>query len=47
LGEYEAARALDEDALARFRRVLGEDDPDTLQSASRLAADLSNLGKHQ
>ena len=31
LGEYEQARALDEDTLARRRRVLGEDHPDTLQ----------------
>ena len=30
LGEYQAARDLDEDTLARRRRVLGEDHPDTL-----------------
>jgi hypothetical protein len=30
---------LDEDTLARRRRVLGEDHPDTQRSAARLAAD--------
>src|SRR6478672_3086452 len=38
-GEHQAARELDEDTLARRRRVLGEDHPDTLNSASNLAAD--------
>ena len=47
LGEHQAARDLDEDTLARRRRVLGEDHPDTLASASNLAADLANLGEHQ
>ena len=37
LGEHQAARDLDEDTLARRRRVLGEDHPDTLSSASNLA----------
>jgi hypothetical protein len=36
---------LDEDTLARSRRVLGEDHPDTLTSASNLALDLRELGK--
>ena len=27
--------------------MLGEDDPDTLNSASNLAVDLTNLGEHQ
>ena len=45
LGEYQAARELDEDTLARRRRVLGEDHPDTLASASNLAADLRALGE--
>ena len=40
LGEYQAARDLDEDTLARRRRVLGEDHPDTLGSANNLAIDL-------
>jgi hypothetical protein len=40
LGEVEAARELNEDTLARRRRVLGEDLPDTLASASILATDL-------
>jgi hypothetical protein len=47
LGEYERARQLDEDTLARRRRVLGDDHPDTLTSASNLAADLTNLGEHE
>jgi Tetratricopeptide repeat len=47
LREYQAARALDEDTLARRRRVQGEDHPDTLASASNLATDLTDLGEHQ
>jgi hypothetical protein len=38
---------LDEDTLARRRRVLGEDHPDTLASAFHLAADLAELGEYQ
>jgi hypothetical protein len=45
LGEYQKARALDEDTLARRRRVLGDDHPDTLISANNLAADLRALGE--
>jgi hypothetical protein len=45
LGEHQAARELDEDTLARRRRVLGDDHPRTLTSASNLAADLNALGK--
>jgi Tetratricopeptide repeat len=45
LGEYQQARELDEDALARRRRVLGDDHPDTLASASNLATDLRALGQ--
>ena len=40
LGEYQRARALDEDTLTRRRRILGEHASDTLTSASQLAADL-------
>ena len=47
LGEDQAARELDEDTLARRRRVLGEDHPDTLASASNLAVDLRDLGEDQ
>jgi hypothetical protein len=36
---------LDEDTLARSRRVLGEDHPITLASAGNLAADLRALGE--
>ena len=47
MGHYAEARELDEDTLARCRRVLGEDHPDTLRSASNLAIDLSYLGEYQ
>jgi hypothetical protein len=40
MGQYEVARRLVEDILARRRRVLGEDHPDTQTSASNLAAGL-------
>ena len=36
---------LDEDTLARRRRVLTDDHPDTLISANNLAADLRALGE--
>jgi len=42
-----AARALDEAALARRRRALGDDHPDTLESAADLARDLHGLGQHE
>jgi hypothetical protein len=45
LGEYQAARELDEDTVARCRRVLGDDHPDTLTAAGNLAADLRTLGE--
>jgi hypothetical protein len=45
-GEYQAARELDEDTLARRRRVLGEDHPDTLASADGLAVSLRAVGGH-
>jgi hypothetical protein len=47
LGEHRAARELDEDTLARRRRVLGQDHPDTLSSAGSLASDLRALGEHR
>jgi hypothetical protein len=40
LGEYQRARALDEDILTRYRRVLGDDHPHTLASADHLVVDL-------
>ena len=46
-GRYTEARELDEDTLARTRRVLGDDDPNTLASAGALAYDLRNLGEYQ
>src|SRR5262249_2687835 len=36
-GAYQRARQLDEDVLARSRRVLGEDHPDTLRCVNNLA----------
>jgi hypothetical protein len=47
LDRYGQARDLNEDTLARRRRTLGEDHPDTLASASGLAAALAALGEHQ
>jgi hypothetical protein len=47
LGDHRGARDLDEDTLARMRRVLGEDHPDTLNSASNLAGHLRALGDDQ
>ena len=45
-GDYQRARALDEDTLTRRRRILGEDHPDTLTSITQLAADLFALGNY-
>jgi len=36
LGDYPEARTLAEDALARYRRVLGEDHPYTISAAANL-----------
>ena len=44
LRDYRLARTLNEDTLARFRRVLGEDHPDTLITANNLARNLQYLG---
>jgi hypothetical protein len=46
LGQVQDACDLDRDVLRR-RRVLGADHPDTLASASSLAADLRELGDVQ
>ena len=45
-GEQQAARELDEDTLARRRRVLGEDHPDTLTAAFQLVGALTGLGEY-
>jgi hypothetical protein len=37
LGDLAGARALNEDTLARRRRVLGEDHPDTRETVRQLA----------
>jgi hypothetical protein len=44
-GDYERARRIDENTLARRQDVLGDDHPDTLSSAHNLAIDLSALGE--
>jgi len=41
----ETARQLDEDTLARKRRTLGEDHPDTLISAYNASTSLRRTGK--
>ncbi|WP_128423435.1 MULTISPECIES: tetratricopeptide repeat protein [Frankia] len=38
---------MDEDTLARRRRVLGEDQPDTLTAAANLADQLISLGDYE
>jgi len=45
LGDYQAARDLDNDTLTRRCRLLGSDHPSTLTSASNLAIDLTALGE--
>ncbi|MEU5324591.1 FxSxx-COOH system tetratricopeptide repeat protein [Streptomyces sp. NPDC021056] len=45
--DHERARALDEDTLARRRRLHGDDHPDTLASADNLASWLRSLGRHE
>jgi hypothetical protein len=47
LDHYDQARQIDEDTLARRRRILGDNHPHTLQSATMLAADLRALGDYQ
>ncbi|MCX5336554.1 FxSxx-COOH system tetratricopeptide repeat protein [Streptomyces sp. NBC_00140] len=45
--DHERARVLDEDTLARRRRLYGDDDSDTLVSARNLAIWLWALGRHE
>ncbi len=47
MGDYPAARALCEDTLARRRRILGDDHPDTLASARSLAGVLRVVGEEE
>ncbi|CUU58758.1 Tetratricopeptide repeat-containing protein, partial [Parafrankia irregularis] len=47
LGEYEAARHLNEDTLRRLRQILGDNHPNTLRSANNLANTLNQLGDYQ
>ncbi|WP_406217784.1 FxSxx-COOH system tetratricopeptide repeat protein [Streptomyces canus] len=44
-GEYQAAREMDEDTLARQRRLLGEGHPSLLITSGNVAADLRALGR--
>jgi hypothetical protein len=46
-GEPQPAQALFERAHQQYRDMLGEDHPDTLRSATNLAADLRALGEHE
>jgi tetratricopeptide (TPR) repeat protein len=46
-GRYQLAREVDEATLARYRRTLGADHPDTLRSAHNLASDLLRIGQIQ
>jgi hypothetical protein len=46
VSEEQAARELAEDILARRRRVLGEDHPDTLTAAFQLVGTLTGLGEY-
>ena len=45
MGRHTESRDLNQDTLARRRRVLGHDHPDTLNSAHNLAIDLRALGE--
>jgi tetratricopeptide (TPR) repeat protein len=47
MGRYDEARQVNEDALARCRRVLGENHPETVSAASNLAVLLRALGEAQ
>jgi Tetratricopeptide repeat len=47
MGRPAEAHDLARDSLDRSRRVLGEDRPDTLRSATDLALDLRDLGEVQ
>ncbi|WP_097275904.1 tetratricopeptide repeat protein [Streptomyces sp. TLI_55] len=44
-GTHEEALALDERTLEALRRVLGVEHPDTLRTATGLAADLADVGR--
>jgi tetratricopeptide (TPR) repeat protein len=45
MGRFAQAQDLDEDTLARRRRLIGEDHPHTFASANNLALDLRGLGE--
>jgi len=47
LGQGGQARRLNEDTLARSRRVCGDDHPETLATATNLAVTLRAAGEHQ
>jgi hypothetical protein len=45
VGDHQAARQLDEDTVIRRRRVLGDDDHDTLHTANNLVGVSRDLGQ--
>jgi hypothetical protein len=47
LGQHDQARLLDEDRLARHRRLRGADSGEALAAATDLACDLHGLGEYQ
>jgi hypothetical protein len=47
LGQHEQARQLAEDTLIRCRRILGNDHPDTLNTANILAVTQRQSGQHE
>ena len=47
LGDYQQARVIHEDTLARRQRVLGEDHPLTLITVQSVVADLEAVGEHE
>ena len=46
-GQHQQALTLEEQTLTTYRRVLGENHPDTLTSMDNLAATLRDLGDFQ
>ena len=46
MGDYAAAKELQEDVLEVSRRILGEEHPDTLTAKGNLAHTLSQLGNY-
>jgi tetratricopeptide (TPR) repeat protein len=47
MGQYEAAREMNQSALEARKKVLGREHPDTLMSMNNLASVLDSQGKHE